>query len=200
MDGPRKSKGINPGFEENNIYDLPCGKTFDGNDLEPIHVDKFVGLSEYKGRSIVTLVVSKISFLLLFCSKQYNLVTHCCHSITSFTIVVNHFQTPSIKGNAHYCAVAKSNHLMCSNAMTDEGNLRWNSFLNGDDVPTFCLPMSSRWSLLIKKNKNLPFIASYIPFCTSHFRCGWLYILVIGSVAFVTSCLLAVCFVHCCCR
>ena len=66
MDGPRKSKEINPGFEENKIYDLPCGKTFDGNDLEPIHVDKFVGLSEYKGRSIVTLVVSNIAFLLLF--------------------------------------------------------------------------------------------------------------------------------------
>ena len=60
MDGPRKSKEINPGFEQNKIYDLPCGKTLDGSDLEPIHVDKFVGLSEYKGRSIVTLVVSKI--------------------------------------------------------------------------------------------------------------------------------------------
>jgi len=66
MDGPRKSKEINPGFDKNKIYDLPCGKTFDGNNLEPVHVDKFVRLSEYKGRSIVTLVVSEISFLLLF--------------------------------------------------------------------------------------------------------------------------------------
>ena len=66
MDVPRKTKEINPGFDENKVYDLPCGKTFDGNDLEPIHVNKFVGLSEYKGRSIVTLVVREISFLILF--------------------------------------------------------------------------------------------------------------------------------------
>ena len=66
MDGPGKTKEISPDFDKNKVYDLPCGKTFDGNDLEPIHVDKLVGLSEYKGRSIVTLVVSKISFLLLF--------------------------------------------------------------------------------------------------------------------------------------
>ena len=60
MDGHRRTKEFNPDFDKNKVYDLPCGKTFDGNDLEPIHVDKFVGLSEYKGRSIVTLVVSKI--------------------------------------------------------------------------------------------------------------------------------------------
>ena len=67
-DGPLKLKEINPGFDENKVYDLPCGKTFDGDDLEPIHVDKFVGVSEYKGRSIVTLVVYKLSFLFIFCS------------------------------------------------------------------------------------------------------------------------------------
>ena len=80
MDGPRKRKEINPSLAENKVYDLPCGKTFDGEDLEPIHVDKFVGLSEYKGRSIVTLVVSKISFCLLFL-QLLPLVTHCCYIV-----------------------------------------------------------------------------------------------------------------------
>ena len=66
MDGPSKTKEISPDFDKNKVYDLPCGKTFDGNDLEPIHVDKLVGLSEYKGRSIVTLVVSEISLATVF--------------------------------------------------------------------------------------------------------------------------------------
>ena len=79
MDGHRRTKEFNPDFDKNKVYDLPCGKTFDGNDLEPIHVDKLVGLSEYKGRSIVTLVVSKISFLLLFFSAI--LVTHSCYIV-----------------------------------------------------------------------------------------------------------------------
>ena len=46
---------------------------------------------------------------------------------------------------------------------------------------------------------DLPFIAQYLPFCTTHFKCGWLYVLVVGSVCFLTSCFLAVCFVKCCC-
>ena len=66
MDGPSKTKEISPDFDKNKVYDLPCGKTFDGNDLEPIHVDKLVGLSEYKGRSIVTLVVREISMATVF--------------------------------------------------------------------------------------------------------------------------------------
>ncbi|TRY79228.1 hypothetical protein TCAL_17049 [Tigriopus californicus] len=48
-------------------------------------------------------------------------------------------------------------------------------------------------------------IAQYIPFCTSHFSCGWLYIAVVGMALFSLSCVLAICCVYpccclCCCR
>jgi len=93
--------------------------------------------------------------------------------------------------------------VLCSTAIIagqkrreEEPNLSGNS----PKVPQFCSPMPSKWSLIVSRKEDLPLIATYIPFCTTHFRCGWLYILVVGSVAFLTSCLLAVCFVHCCCR
>ncbi len=48
----------------------------------------------------------------------------------------------------------------------------------------------------------IPTIARYIPFCTSHFRCGWLYLTVVCSFALLVSCCLALCCVYCrcCCR
>ena len=138
-------------------------------------------------------------------------------------------QTPKLSGNAHYCAVAKSNHFLCrisyednyksangeetSDPFGDEDSKRLqentssktlglgSSKGNQSQLPLFCGPMSTAWSSFVSPPKqDLPLIATYVPFCTTHLRCGWLYILVVGSVALLTSCLLAVCFVHCCCR
>lgn len=67
----------------------------------------------------------------------------------------------------------------------------------GVSVPEFCV-MATEMTFL--PNSQLPFIAGYLPFCTSHWKCGWIYIAVVGTLCFLTSCILALCCVKCCCK
>ena len=62
-------------------------------------------------------------------------------------------------------------------------------------LPKFCNFTSSTVFLPF-----IPFIAQWVPFCTSHFKCGWLYITVIGTAAFLLAFLLALICNICCCR
>ena len=62
-------------------------------------------------------------------------------------------------------------------------------------LPKFCNFTSSTVFLPF-----IPFIAQWVPFCTSHFKCGWLYITVIGTAAFLLAFLLALICNLCCCR
>ena len=118
---------------------------------------------------------------------------------------------PITQSQGYFCAIAKSNHQLCHQHQSKTENFNEDEVNNlginkqhkkhHSEMPAFCNPMVSNWSSFVHvADKDLPFIATYVPFCTSHLRCGWLYILVVGSIAFLTSCLLAVCFVQCCCR
>ena len=64
-------------------------------------------------------------------------------------------------------------------------------------LPEFCV-MATEMTFL--PNSQLPFIAGYLPFCTSHWKCGWIYIAALGTACFLTSCILALCCVKCCCK
>ena len=40
-------------------------------------------------------------------------------------------------------------------------------------LPDFCF-MATEMTFV--PDTSLPFIAGYLPFCTSHWRCGWVYV------------------------
>ena len=64
-------------------------------------------------------------------------------------------------------------------------------------LPDFCF-MATEMTFV--PDTSLPFIAGYLPFCTSHWRCGWVYVSALTAVCFITSCFLAICCVKCCCK
>jgi hypothetical protein len=90
--------------------------------------------------------------------------------------------TPELAGNdLYYCVlVSQSDHVVCG--------------ANTSSLPHVC-SMSSAWVLV----ETRPLIAKIIPYCSSHFRCGWLYLAVMGSAALLLSCALALCLVRCSC-
>ena len=93
-----------------------------------------------------------------------------------------------LAGNHFYClefSLADS-HPLCAQKVDGD---------SVSDTPAFCAMRSHPVFVDTK-----PFIAYYIPYCTSNFRCGWLYVLVIGAALLITSWVLACCCVYCCCR
>ena len=113
------------------------------------------------------------------------------------------FETPPLAGNRFYCAlVERDQHLLCTADFEEEeeaeGRGESTGLLGGDGrnvssssssssvengnngttkAPSLC-HMKSLTTLYLE---NRPFIYRYIPYCTSHFRCGWIYILVVGA-------------------
>lgn len=103
------------------------------------------------------------------------------------------FQTPKLSGDRYYCAHVTVDHPFCDSTnpapfLSDLGAPRQN-------IPSFCNFTSSPIYV-----PSMPFVAQWVPFCTSHFKCGWLYIVVVGSVTFLLSCMVAVMAVHCRCK
>lgn len=45
-----------------------------------------------------------------------------------------------------------------------------------------------------------PWIGDFIPFCSTHFACGWVYIVIILVAVLVLSCLMSAICVLCCCK
>ena len=92
------------------------------------------------------------------------------------------YQSQELRGDEFYCLyVTQNEHLLCQN--------------DSDSQPHIC-SMSSRWIWVEAK----PLIAKYLPYCSSHFKCAWIYLSVILSGILTFSCLLAVCIIYCCCR
>jgi hypothetical protein len=103
------------------------------------------------------------------------------------------FQTPKLEGNRYYCIQVISKHPFCKSLkpapfLSDPG-------LTRSELPEFCNFTSATVFV-----SSLPFITEWIPFCTSHFQCGWLYITIVGSAAFILSFMLALICNCCCCR
>jgi len=91
-----------------------------------------------------------------------------------------HYQSPELRGDRYYCVSLSLSHISCRLAtLRRDGHC----YLEASDpiwVPT------------------LPFIATIIPFCSSHFACLWFYIAVAGAVFLLFSLLFAVLLVRCC--
>ena len=102
-------------------------------------------------------------------------------------------QTPKLDGNHYYCLRITSQHPFCrSNKpapfLSDPG-------LTRTVVPDFC-----NFTSVTVYMADLPFITQWVPFCTSHFQCGWLYVTVIGTAAFLFAFILAFICNYCCCK
>ena len=100
------------------------------------------------------------------------------------------YETPTLAGNRFYCAVVdRDQHLLCGLRSgvqipvengTSSSDANDTSLIEGDE-DSLCR-MVTKDSLYLE---NRPFIYRYIPYCTSHFRCGWIYILVAGKYLYV---------------
>jgi len=98
-------------------------------------------------------------------------------------MAIIHYQSPELRGDRYYCVSISLSHVSCRLAALRREEY---CYLRASDpvwVP------------------SVPFIATLIPFCTSHFACAWLYVAVGGSVFLLFSLLVAVILVRCCsCR
>ncbi len=102
------------------------------------------------------------------------------------------FQTPVLEGDRYYCVRVTSDHPFCR-------SLKPAPFLADPGVTRVALPSFCNFTSEKVFVSSMPFIAEWVPFCTSHFKCGWLYVTVVCSTVLVLSCLLAVIFVYCPC-
>jgi len=121
------------------------------------------------------------------------------------------YKTPRLESGSFYCIRLTSLHPFCrgqsmvhhsqptrtpeSQKEQPEANNNNNNASTIHILPKFCNFTSSTVFLPF-----IPFIAQWVPFCTSHFKCGWLYITVIGTAAFLLAFLLALICNLCCCR
>lgn len=89
------------------------------------------------------------------------------------------YQSPELAGDMYYCLSVTLSHISCR--------------LTTLERPTHCwLESDAVWV------PATPFIASILPFCTSHFACMWLYIVLGGSFSLIVSLVLAILCVRCC--
>jgi len=89
------------------------------------------------------------------------------------------YQSPELPGDRFYCLAVSLSHISCR--------------LTTIERPTHCwLESDAVWV------PATPFMASFIPFCTSHFACTWLYIVMGGTISFLVSLVLAITCVRCC--
>jgi hypothetical protein len=116
------------------------------------------------------------------------------YSLAKYLIL---FQTPSLPGDYYYCLVVETDHLLCrdidyfnksnNNATTagvytdDDHPFRHASqrnVLNSVDHrrPKFCRFESE--PVLVTSR---PWLGLFLPICTSHFACAWIYIAAIGK-------------------
>ena len=103
------------------------------------------------------------------------------------------FQTPALEGESYYCIRLTSMHPFCR-------SMKPAPFLSDPGVTRQTLPQFCNFTSATVFLTSLPFIAEWVPFCTSHFKCGWLYITVIGTAAFLLAFVLALICNLCCCR
>lgn len=87
-------------------------------------------------------------------------------------------------GNKFYCAVVeRDQHPLCQGGLYRTGDETEreppsnNGTLEEEREPP--CRMESRDQMYLE---NRPFVYRYIPYCTSHFRCGWIYILIGGKI------------------
>eukprot|EP00092_Neocalanus_flemingeri_P050518 GFUD01058419.1.p1 GENE.GFUD01058419.1~~GFUD01058419.1.p1 ORF type:complete len:595 (+),score=197.68 GFUD01058419.1:320-2104(+) len=89
------------------------------------------------------------------------------------------YQSPELAGDRYYCLSVTLSHISCR--------------LTTLERPTHCwLESDAVWV------PATPIIASILPFCTSHFACAWLYIVVGGSISLIVSLVMAITCVRCC--
>jgi len=112
------------------------------------------------------------------------------------TEAVIRYQTPlepPLDGDRFYCIRISSTHPFCQ-------SMKPTPFLADPGVTRLALPEFCNFTSATVYIANSPFITEWIPFCTSHFKCGWLYITVIGTAALLLSFLCALICNLCCCR
>lgn len=103
------------------------------------------------------------------------------------------YQTPELESDRFYCIRITSTHPFCQ-------SLKPTPFLSDPGVARVALPEFCNFTSATVYITNLPFITQLVPFCTSHFKCGWLYITVVGTTALLLSFLCALICNLCCCR
>lgn len=91
------------------------------------------------------------------------------------------YTSPSLRGDRYYCVSLTLSHVSCRLAA-----------LRREEQ---CYHVSGPlWVPAV------PLIATFLPFCTSHFACAWLYVSVGGTVLLMLSLLLALLLLRCCRR
>ena len=97
------------------------------------------------------------------------------------------FQTPSLSGDHYYCVTVDSDHPMCRdidlnhNATSpfESGAKRHIRHANKRNVvsrPQFCRFESD--PILVS---SVPWLAQFLPICSTHFACAWIYIAAVGK-------------------
>ena len=101
------------------------------------------------------------------------------------------FQTPSLSGDHYYCLTVESDHPMCRDIdHSNNHNATTSTFEN--DVkrhirhankrnvevsrPQFCR-FESDPALV----SEVPWLALFLPICSTHFACAWIYIAAVGT-------------------
>jgi hypothetical protein len=103
------------------------------------------------------------------------------------------YQTPELENDRFYCIRITSTHPFCQ-------SLKPTPFLSDPGSARIALPEFCNFTSATVYIANLPFITEWVPFCTSHFKCGWLYITVVGTATLLLSFLCALIFNFGCCR
>ena len=103
------------------------------------------------------------------------------------------FQTPELESDRFYFLRITSTHPFCQ-------SLKPTPFLSDPGSARIALPEFCNFTSATVYIANLPFITEWVPFCTSHFKCGWLYITVIGTATLLLSFLCALICNFGCCR
>jgi len=91
------------------------------------------------------------------------------------------YQSPELPGDKYYCLSVSLSHISCR--------------LVSVVTPNYCYIQSDAVWL-----PSAPVISFIIPFCTDHFACGWLYVVLGAGTSLLVSCVLAICCIRCCDR
>lgn len=162
---------------------IPCHKVLPYEQIEVrVYKSATNDSCEKRGLEILSTTVALQSAHVLL-GKRHN---------TSAEAVIA-YTTPHLESGHYYCIRLTSKHPFCRSMkpapfLSDPGVTRQN-------LPQFCNFTSATVFLT-----TLPFIAEWVPFCTSHFKCGWLYITIVGTAAFLLAFTLALICNLCCCR
>ena len=91
------------------------------------------------------------------------------------------YQSPELPGDKYYCLSVSLSHISCR--------------LVSVVTPNYCYIQSDAVWL-----PSAPVTSFIIPFCTDHFACGWLYVVLGAGTSLLVSCVLAICCIRCCDR